>query len=339
MAKETMEALNKVYTEILGAGPEIQDESAGKATGRAVDGAYVDEDYSDEAGDGTDPRELTDDDDDLVGTGSEEDDDDEEVDDDDDFESKDKDDDGYEEIPDRLVQAGRMANLSDEAIVELSESRPEALEALARAQEAAMAASKKTHQDTHEAHEDTNQNASQKAAFEPLKLELSEEDEDEMGSRAVKLIKTLADQVNKLGSQVNEQNAGLSNVQQHTQSERIRQIDSFFDKLSDEIPDLGKTGSLTQRQKQNRVFAFKSARNAMESYGIASDEEALAIGAKALKGQTTDAQVKERIIKDLDKNKKRFTSRGFSRKRPDKKMSVEQRAMAAINRVLDGTSE
>jgi hypothetical protein len=338
MAKNTMESLNKVYDEILGAGPEIQDESAEKATGHAVDGAYVDEDYSDDAGDGTDPRVPADEDEDtedFVGAGSDEDDD---LDGSDDIEEKDDDADEYEEIPDRLIQAGREANLSDDAIVELAESRPEALEALARAQEAAAAVRQtQTRPDT--AQEDVPQKPQTGAAFEPLKLELSEDDEEEMGSRAVKLIKTLADQVNRLGSQVNEHNANLSSVQQQTQSERIRQIDSFFDTLSDDIPDLGKTGSLTQRQKQNRIFAFKSARNAMEAYGIQNDEEALAIGAKALKGQTTEAQVKERLIKDLDRNKKRFTSRGFSRKRSDKRKSVEERAMDAINRVLDGTGE
>ena len=336
MAKDAMSELNKVYTEILGAGPEIQDDSSGSGARRDVDGAYVDEDYSDDAGDGKDPREddLNEEDEDLVGdTGSDDDNDDIE----DDGVEKD-DDDGYEAIPDRLVQAGRQANLSDDAIVELSESRPEVLEALARAQEAAVQRTQQANQ-SHKAQEDKDSTQNRGDGFEPIKLEFTDDDEDEMGPRAMKLIKTLADQVNKLGGQVNEQNNSLNSVQQQTENERIRQIDSYFDKLSDEIPDLGKTGSLTERQKQSRVFAFKTARNAMESFGIRDDEEALAMGAKALKGQKSDAQVKRRLIEDLDKNKKRFTARGHSRKRPDSKMTVEQRAMAAINRVLDGTSE
>ena len=338
MAKDTMEELNKVYNEILGAGPEIQDDSVETGGSRKVDGAYVNEDYSDDAGDGKDPREddAFDEDDDLdSGTGSDDDDDDVAEDDGD---EKDDVDDGDEEIPDRLVQAGRQANLADDVIVELAETHPETLEALARAHEAAAARFQQTNQ-RQTVQEDKTQTVNRETGFEPIKLDLSDEDEDEMGPRAVKLIKTLADQVNKLGGQVNEHNNSLNSVQQQTQSERIRQIDSYFDNLSDDIPDLGKTGSLTERQKQNRIFAFKTARNAMESYGISNDEEALAMGAKALKGQKTDAQVKQRLIQDLDKNKKRFTARGHSRQRSDKKMSVEQRAMAAINRVLDGTGE
>lgn len=337
MAKDTMESLNKVYNEILGAGPAIQDESLSKGGRREVDGAYVDEDYSDDAGDGKDPREedAFEEDEDLVGgTGSDDDDDVAE----DDGDEMDDTDDGYEEIPDRLVQAGRQANLADDVIVELSETHPETLEALARAQEAAAARTQQTNQ-RQTTQEDKAPAADRGTGFKPIELDLSDEDEDEMGPRAVKLIKTLADQVNKLGGQVNEHNNSLNSVQQQSQSERIRQIDSYFDTLADDIPDLGKTGSLTERQKQNRIFAFKTARNAMESYGISNDEEALAMGAKALKGQKTEAQVKQRLIQDLDKNKKRFTARGHSRQRPDKKMSVEQRAMAAINRVLDGTSE
>jgi hypothetical protein len=325
-----LDEMNSVYNEILGEGPAIEDGDAGKGAGRSDD-AYAEEDYSGESGDGIDPRDdstLNDDDDtntddddnDYLGT-----DDDGDTDDDDGT-----DDDGTEEIDERWVKAGRVANLGDDAIAELAESRPEALEALARAQEAAAVRQKPNATQDADETDDTKD-----GGFKPLEFKFDEDDEEEMGSKALKVIRSLEAKVNELGGRLQDQQEGLGNIHRQSQSEKVRQIDLHFDKLAKEIPELGKTGSLTDKQKQNRIFAFKSASNAMQVYGDLSDEDALTMGARALLGTKTKNQAKNDLIRDLDRNKKRFTARGHSRQRPSKRKSVEERAMEALNRKLD----
>lgn len=333
MSENDMSDLNKVYNEILGAGPDLEDE-VGSGTGLS-DGAYAEEDYSDEAGDGVDPRDddLEDDDDREDDADGEEpaNEDDDEQDDNDDDDDDDNDDD-YEDIPERLIEAGRAANLPDEDIVELAENSPHVLEALARSQESARNRNSNTDVNRKP---DTQEKPSTAKGFEPLKLEFDADDEEEMGPRALKVIETLVGKVNDLGSQLNEQSQGIGQIQQATQSERVRQIDQFFDEKAKDIPVLGNSSSLTEASIKNRKMAFAFAREAMRIDPSLRDDEALAMGANAIAGQMKEAQVKAKLVKDLKKNENRFIARGKSRRRKVGKKSVEDRAMEKINEVLD----
>jgi ssDNA-specific exonuclease RecJ len=148
------------------------------------------------------------------------------------------------------------------------------------------------------------------------------------------MIKQLTDTVNNLGGKLEQQESSLGNVQKQTEIDRVRQIDTHFDTLSDKVPELGKTASLSQKEIQNRIFVVNTAKEAMRVYGV-SDKEALTMGVKALTGQKSEASVKNKLVRELDKNKKRFTARGRSRNRPDKKRSTQDRAMEQINAILD----
>jgi hypothetical protein len=322
----SIEELNELYTEVLGNGPALEEkEDAGAPPSGTEDEAYGQEDYSDDADDGTDPRDKStqklDDEEGLLGTDDEE------------FEEQDVDDGEYEEVPDRLVQAGRAANLSDRDIVELSETHPEALEALANAQEAMI------HADTPHQKKSVNvpKEDSPKPAgsFEPLKLDFTEDDRDELGERSMSIINTLVDKINVLGGKVAEQGEATETIQQQSHAEKIRAIDDHFDGLAKEIPGLGKSDSLTATEIANRKFAFGAAREAMRAYGNLTMEQALTAGANALVGQGKDTRVKAKIISDLNKNKKRFISRGKSRKKSTPRKTVDERALEAINGVLD----
>lgn len=322
--------LNKVYDEILGAGEPLVEEEGSTGAGQSpVDGAYVQDDYLDDAGDGTDPR------DDVLDDSDEEKTDDDDVDVMDDEKDDDTDDD-YIEIPQRLVDAGRQANLSDEVIEELAESRPEVLEAMARSFEAAQSATQRQRQESGDSRERDRQKPEEDVrGFKPLKIDFDEDDIEELGPKAMGIINKLTDTVNQLGEQVNVQSQSIGNVERQGEIEKIRSIDSHFDSLSEEIQELGTSSNLTDEQKRNRVFAFNVARAAMTTYGVSDEREALTIGAKALLAQKKDSQVKEQLIRDLDRNKKRFISRGRNRQRPAPKRSMEERALAAIDKVLD----
>ena len=333
MPKE-MEELNAKYDEILGTGEPLKDEGGSEESMTEKDSAYGQEDYMDDAGDGTDPREEDDDDlgfedeDELTGAGSDEDDD----------KAGGKDDDAgaddvaKEEIPQRLVDAARISGMSDDEIIELSEEHPVALEAIARAQEArrSIGTQQKTVQ------KDASQQETDKTSsgFKPLELDLTSEDEEEMGSKAVSMIKQLTETVNNLGGKLEQQESSLGRVEQETQSERVRQIDNHFDTVADKVPELGKTVSLTEEQKLNRIFVVNTAQQAMRVYGL-SDKDALAMGVNALKGQKSEAKVKNDLVRDLDKNKKRFTARPRTRNKAEGKRSTKDRALEAIDSILD----
>jgi hypothetical protein len=317
-----MDKLNNIYEEVLGTGPALEDEKdAGAPPAGKKDGAYSQEDYSDDAEDGTDPR----DDSTLI---EEEDGDGVETDDLDEGQEVDE----YEDIPSHLVEAGRAANMSDDDIRDLAETHPEALEALASAQESQ---NQQAAPPPKQSVKQTQTEEKPAGGFEPLKLDFTEDDRDELGERSISIINTLVDKVNTLGSQVAEQNETTRGIQERGVQEQIREIDNTFDGMSEEIPSLGTTATLTADQKANRVFAFNAARAAMQAYGNMPIEQALAVGANALKGQQTENQVKAKLVSDLNKNKKRFVNRGRARKRSAPRKSVDERAVEAIGKVLD----
>ena len=317
-----MDKLNEVYDKVLGIGPAIEEvEDAGAAPAGKGDAAYSQEDYGDATEDGTDPRDASTEieDEEPVDTEDEE------------FESEDVEDEEYEDIPPRLVEAGRAANLSERDIIELSETHPEALEALARAQEVQQVAPPPRQKS---AQKETTQEAPA-GSFEPLKLDFDDDDMDELGERSIKIINTLVDKVNSLGAQVAEQGQATKGVLEQGVQDKIRAIDDTFDTMVGDIPALGNTATLNADQRANRVFAFNAARAAMGAYGDMSLEQALTIGANALRGQQTDTQVKAKIIAGLNKNKKRFIARGHGQRKATPHRTVEERSIEAINRVLD----
>jgi hypothetical protein len=315
-----MDKLNEVYNQVLGEGPAIEEQEAGAPPVGTQDGAYSQEDYGDDAEDGTDPRDPS--------TMQEA----EELQDTDEYEEEEVDDDEYEEIPVRLVEAGRAANLSERDIIELSETHPEALEALARAQEKPTPSPAPPQQNVRQ--EDQTQEPPAEG-FEPLKLDFTEDDRDELGERSMSIINKLVDKVNTLGSKVAEQSNVTQGIQEQSVQAKIQAVDNTFDGLAEEIPALGSASNLTEDQRANRIFAFGAAREAMRAYGNLTMEQALTIGANALRGQQTDTQVKAKIISDLNKNKKRFINRGRGQRKAKPRKSVEERALEAINGVLD----
>lgn len=333
MAKEE-KGLDEVYNEILGEGDSVEDKSGSVAGG---DPAYMDEDYSDDAGDGEDPRDKTtekDAEDKDVETDENPESDD--TDESEDYDDQDDDDEDEELIPEHLVEAGRNASLSDDLIVELAESQPHVLEALAKTQEearkAAAAAAK-----LEGAEQKDGLDKPEKKANSIEKLEVDFGEDDEFSPTAKKAVQSLVDQVNSLTEKLNTHDQSFGEIQQQRQAEGTRRIDAYFDSVAEEIPALGKAETLNQEQTEARLFAFRVARGAQQTMEGLSDEDALAIGVNALKGQFTEQQVRTKVVADLNKQKKRFTARPKGRRQVSGKKgkSVEDRALGAINKILD----
>jgi hypothetical protein len=328
MAKEnSMDKLNAVYNSILGGGEPLTAEDDARSAGLG-DEAYLQEDYSDDEGSGQDPRDES-----TLKNEDETELDDETVDAQDAEKEAGTDDSEEEElIPDHLVAAGRAARLDDKTIIELAETRPEILEALAAAQESARRA---VIPQTQDKAKDTEK---KEDALDPIPddLGMDDEDYDDLSPKVKNTLKQLADRVNKLTETVTQQSQGIGQIQQKAQQEAIRKVDEFFDKQTKELPQLGVSAKLTQEQADARLYAFRIARGAQQAFGgTLSDEDALMIGVNALKGQMKDSQLKAKLVSDLNKNKKRFTSRYRGRAGNETKLTAEERAMSEINRILD----
>lgn len=338
MAKDSggQDKLNAIYDSVLGKGEPVG--SAGRITGS--DGAYDQEDYSDDAGGGEDPRdEQAKNSEDL-----EHNEDDAGMDDELDAaeeaksdESSDDDDTVEEEIPMRLVEAGRRANLADDVIVELAETKPHVLEALARSQEEALRISGRNRTDEVEDAALQGGKKSEKSLGK-IELNLDEEDEFDFSPKAKKVIEELVGRVNALTGIIETHDESFERFQKQSQAEGSRRIDEFFDRVSKDVPLLGTSKALTKEQKDARLFAYRVAIGTQQAYnGQIGDEEALAIGVNALKGQLTEQQVKAKIVSDLDRNKKRFMARPKGRRQSTdgRHKSIEERSLAAIDKVLN----
>lgn len=340
MPKDEMADLNKVYDEILGKGEPIEAQSRSGAGG---DPAYMDEDYSDDAGDGDDPRDPS-----TQKDAEGQDDETAEQDDSGDSEGSDDTnesdgdfDDDYveEEIPDHLVTAGRNSGLSDDEIIQLAESQPKVLEALAKAQEQASIQARQTSQLNGATQQDGLGQSKKDADSKFKKLEINFDDsDDEFSPAARKVIEQLAGQVNVLTDTIAQHDQSFGDIQRQQQVEGTRRIDVFFDEAAKDVPLLGSAKSLSKEQVDARLFAYRIARGAQQTMDGLSDQEALAIGVNALKGQLTEQQVRTQIVSDLNRQKKRFTARPRGRRQVSddgKHKTAERRAMDAIDRILD----
>ena len=335
MAKEKSD-LNKVYDEILGKGEPVQVVSG---SGKGVDPAYMEEDYSDDEGSGVDPRdestENNAEDKDIESqkeSGSEESEDSEET--------EEQDGEGLEEeiIPERLVQAGRMANLPDETIIELAETKPHVLEALANAHESVRQLVGKSSQlDGAKQQDGLDESKKDTKSIEKLQIDFG--NDEDFSPTAKKVVQTLVDKVNSLTEVLDKHDQGFGEIHRQRQIEGTRKIDTYFDTVAKDVPLLGKASSLTKEQTEARLFAYRIARGAQQTMDGLSDEAALAIGVNALKGQLTEQQVRTKVVQDINSQKKRFIARPKGRRQIEAKgKSVEERSLAAISKILDDPS-
>lgn len=326
-----MNELNKTYDEILGAGEPVVATEEPKEPAKG-DAAYGNLDYSGQSGDKVDPRDPS--------TFPEKKDDEPEPEpDDNEPEGSVKDTEEYEDIPDELVAAGRQAGFSDEEIIDLDATNPAVLTALVKAYKQATGPEvKKAAQVEPKAVADTEP----KKKDEELALNLDLAGLDDELSRVAgpvqdvvtKLIKQVADLKDDLGKTRNVVDAG----EQHRQAEGIRQIDAFFDSRAKEVPELGKSGELTETETDARIYAWRIAKAMVnDSNGELAMGEALKVGVNALRGQTNEVKLKARIASDLNKRKKQFTARprGSRRTGGGSAKTEKERGMAAIDEVLD----
>lgn len=233
-----------------------------------------------------------------------------------------------EPIPDNLVQAGRAYGLTDETIIGLSESHPDALEAITRSYERLRAGSVLAPEQA------PPKQPEQPKPMEHISVDVSALDED-----SGKTIKGMESTVNKLVDANNELRkelftvkGGLQTTQQAEQLRRVSYIDGLFDKVSD-FPELGKSSSLANSQKALRGEVYDMAISWQRRNG-GTFEQSLDRASQSFRGLYGHSGVKTKesdVLAKLNKRKQKFTARPTGQKTTQRFASEEAKAMTAMN--------
>lgn len=248
--------------------------------------------------------------------------------------TEDEDSDEFEEIPQRLIDAGKRRGYSDEKIVQLAEQNPEVLEDLAELQELLS----DTGDDIPEVK--ASQEQSEKEPEKPKDVEKIRIETDllEAGEDVKNVIKKLekgynsmVDRVNELQSTQAQQNESLSSFSQQQADEYVRRVDSFFDQAAKDYPQLGETKNLSLENKEFRQKVHDDA-VALAQNGRKFGE-ALEFVLNAHKGQESEKTVKKKIANDLERRQKKFSARPSHRKTPAKPQSAQDSALKAIEEI------
>jgi len=335
MNKDSKATLKAVYDDILGPGDDVGEE---KKT-IVGDEAYKEEDYTGESTedgvDDIDPREEEDLDDaeeeDEEDNSDESDEDSEESPEGEDSEEDDEAEERF--IPDSLVEAGRRAGLTDDEIIELDATNPALLDKFI---------SSKSSQEQKIVVPDAKETEEKKReALKKLNIDVSLLELDENTASAItpmqETLNKLVDRITELEGELGSTAKGVSELSKSQEAEFSKQIDGFFDSKVKQVPAFGMTKTATKEQQQARIEAWEVAKSIHNgSGGEIGIDKALEISVNAIKGGGDEKRVKKGIVKELTNSKKRFTSRPRGgRKKGKEKRTEEQRAVAAINEVLD----
>lgn len=323
--------LSQTYSKIFQGGTA---EKPAKSGSKQRDTAYEEPDYSGEGSDGVDPRDpstFKEEDDKTEKPQPEPENEDLETEPEGEGEDDKTKEDDFEEIPERLVAAGRRRGYSDEKIVKLAEDSPEVLEDLADLME--MATIGQDFKPSAEPQTKPEEKAEEVKQVEKIHLDT---DLIEAGDDVKSVIKKLesgynsmVDRVNELQGKTKAHDESLESFTTRQQQDYVRQVDTYFDQASKDYPELGKSGQLSADQVEFRQKVHDDA-VALAASGNRSMGEAFEFVLNSYKGQQGEKHTKERLRKDLETRKKQHTARPSHRKESSSNTSPESRAMEAI---------
>lgn len=238
-----------------------------------------------------------------------------------------------EEIDKRLVIAARARGFSDKRIVELAENSPDVLEAIAELYDATKAFPALRKQETDESK--TKAEEPKKPELKRIKLDTDLLDVDDGTRQALTQIEknynSLVETVEKLNSQLGNQDENISSLKTQQQQQYFKQVDDYFDAMSKDFPEVGISSKLNSEQTDFRIAVHNEAA-ALAAAGLYSMPEALDF---ALKARTSDS-AKERLSDNLKRRKKEITNRPSHRRETTKKYnSEEERAMDVIGKKME----
>ena len=232
-----------------------------------------------------------------------------------------------EDIPDRLVEAGRAHGYTDAKIIKLAEDRPGVLEDLARDYERiqSAAAVKKEPEKLVEKPVETG-------GIKPISVDTSRFDDE-----TSQVIKTLVAEVNKDREIINKLSENVSGVGRKLSAEEARRqdefdlrIDNVFDSVTD-VPQFGKKSSLTSAQQKARLECHVIALALAQNSG-GSVESLLPKAIKAYRGMYGVGESPSATLRaKLNKSKTRFTARPGGQRTQPTYATEEEKGFAAMD--------
>jgi hypothetical protein len=239
-----------------------------------------------------------------------------------------------EEIDPRLVRAARKRGYSDERIVELAETSPEILEDIAKLVESVestgnvIAPQPQVEQPQKQ----------EEVAKELIDNEALKELREAFGDEAANIIAGLGNTITSLSSEVKAlRGESEESTQQREYDHMVRKYNTantHFDEASKEFPELGTSdklarlpdGELDKRTSefQTRAQIFRVA-ELFETQGMSFDA-AMKEAMIHYKGKGGEKALKRKVVKDLNKAKKKFSPRPTNKHHQKKYASEEDKA-------------
>lgn len=143
--------------------------------------------------------------------------------------------------------------------------------------------------------------ASQKSKFEEITVDL---DPDLVGADVKSAIDSIVAKINQQGKDLQYEQDQL---QKERQSSFQTKIDGYFDRFSKQVPDLGNSSTINERQYKTRLEIFRHAIVTSEIRDIPI-EKAIQIEVNKHKNQDGEKVAAKKLIDKLEGQKKHFTN-------------------------------
>ena len=230
----------------------------------------------------------------------------------------------YEDIPQEQVDIARELGYSDDAILQLAENSPQVLENMVSRFNQLKAVQSQGAEHTDE----------QKPVVETKPFELTGLDKlpPEMQAVLTPLLEKVQQQDQELSrfKQVEQQMAESKAVEQ------AAKIDSYFDSIHSDLPDVGKGNKLSESEANSRREIFGIAYMLQQSRGM-SQEDALNEASYMWAISKYDVgelehRAEEKVVEKLNANKKRFSPRPGGQKAEKKYNSVEEEMLDTLSK-------
>lgn len=247
--------------------------------------------------------------------------------------------DEYEDIPDEQVDIARQLGYSDEDIVQLAERSPQVLENMVKRFEA---------KSRDAAPEEVRSQGGKEPDVTPKeKVESPKPFEldglDKLPAEMQEVLSPLVDRIRSQDAELNEIKGHNESQAQEKAAEHNRKIDTFFDGVAQDLPDVGNSDRLTEAQATNRQEIYGMAAVLQQFRGM-NEEAALheasymwALSKYDVEG--LEKQAEEKVREGLNKSKKRFSPRPGGQKQTKKFKNADEAALHTLKEGLDSVFE
>jgi hypothetical protein len=250
----------------------------------------------------------------------------------------------YEDIEPRLIRAARKRGWSDDKIIAMAQEAPEVLEEIATLVEGIEAASLPKRESTQP--EEREEPKKKLLPTSELDGEALKKLSDEYGEDVVsKVIAPLNERLNSTITAINEMRGTMDEsrevVDAKSQMERLQVANDVFDKAAKTFPELGTTEKLPRAldgrfntrspEIQLRTEICEVALT-FEKTGIPFDK-AMQEALTWYKGKKGDKSIQRKVVKDINKQKKKFLARPTQKKYKKTYASKDDEAKGTMDEI------